>query len=80
VRAAIREGYLSEYLEDTINSVEEEIVTVYGGTVTDYGMREDGFFVVCCKCGWHSEVHVVGTYDAQVEFDCLKCGNEHVEV
>jgi hypothetical protein len=51
-------------------------VTVYGGKVKGEGVHldADGFFVVCCKCGWHSKVEIFHAPDAVV-FKCGKCGN-----
>jgi DNA-directed RNA polymerase subunit M/transcription elongation factor TFIIS len=61
-------------------------MTIYGGEETTWGARKDGFFVSCCKCGWHSMVEVKTIpknilVDEQhnVLFKCNHCGNEWEE-
>jgi hypothetical protein len=60
-------------------------MTVYGGEETAWGTKKDGFYVVCCKCGWESMVEIgVGTPygpapDYHVWIKCKKCGNEYEE-
>jgi hypothetical protein len=48
-------------------------VTVYGGKDRGDGIILDGFFISCCKCGWHSKVEWYGNVA-----NCLKCGNRYV--
>ncbi len=50
-------------------------MTVYGGYTTPNGVVEDGFFVVCCKCGWHSQVQVSYNWNGMT-FYCDRCQNE----
>jgi RNase P subunit RPR2 len=54
-------------------------MTIFGGVPTDYGNNEDGFFVVCAKCGWHSMVTVQPGVNDTVVFTCHKCDNIHIE-
>jgi hypothetical protein len=37
-------------------------MTVYGGEDTAWGTKKDGFYVVCCKCGWESKVNVYAAF------------------
>jgi len=50
-------------------------MTIYGGEMTANGVVEGGFFVVCTKCGWHSEVQVSYNHNAMT-FYCNHCHNE----
>lgn len=55
-------------------------MTVYGNEKTAWGTVKDGFYVVCCKCGWHSHVVVEGDGhidDTSVWFYCKKCENSY---
>lgn len=55
----------------------EIIMTIFGGTDTGYGtVRDDGFLVVCCKCGWHSMVEL-GHEDSLTYLICNHCGNKY---
>ncbi len=47
-------------------------MTVYGGYDRGDGIILEGFFISCCKCGWHSTVKWYGKM-----LTCLKCGNKH---
>jgi predicted RNA-binding Zn-ribbon protein involved in translation (DUF1610 family) len=64
-------------------------MTVYGGEETAWGTKKDGFYVVCCKCGWESKIEILSIpvhrgplsteKDHAVKFKCHRCGNEHLE-
>ena len=53
-------------------------MTIFGGEETAYGLRKNGFWIVCCKCGWESKVEVYADGPVAV-FKCHQCGNEHLE-
>jgi hypothetical protein len=55
-------------------------MTVYGGEETAWGTKKDGFYVVCCKCGWESKVNVYAAFiehasETGVVFECGRCEN-----
>lgn len=54
-------------------------MTVYGGKKTDWGIRINGFFVTCTRCGWHGKVKVDLWYanweEPYVRFSCEQCKN-----
>jgi len=55
-------------------------MTIYGGEKTVWGTKNNGFFVSCCRCGWHSMVEVLASMDRTepiVIFVCNHCGNEY---
>lgn len=56
-------------------------MTIYGGEETAWGTRKDGFFVTCCKCGWHSRVEVYYKDEIgfkSIIFNCNHCSNNYV--
>jgi hypothetical protein len=54
-------------------------MTIFGGEETTWGTRKNGFYMVCCNCGWESEVsmNIEGEYYdvAYIRVLCGKCGN-----
>ncbi len=52
-------------------------MTVFGGVENDSGVVEDGFFIVCAKCGWHSEVQIYGAWGHGYSIICGRCDNEY---
>ena len=83
---AVGAGYLCHYPGQEnhwylVYHKEEETMTVFGGHPAEdgvgKGMPKDGFLVVCCKCGAHSNVEYIHGI-SQGKFVCTKkkCGNE----
>ena len=57
-------------------------MTIYGGEETAFGPRKNGFWIVCCKCGWESKVSI--DHEDFIGFkymiiSCKQCGNEYRE-
>ena len=57
-------------------------MTIFGGIETAGGTRKDGFWIVCCKCGWESKVSIdhedaLGFKDMIIK--CGQCDNEYRE-
>lgn len=53
-------------------------MTIYGGEEIVWGTRNNGFFVSCTQCGWHSKVEVSPSINKDtpiVVFECHRCGN-----
>lgn len=57
-------------------------MTVFGGEETTWGTKKNGFFVTCCRCGWHSKISI--NHEDIIGFkymiiSCGHCGNEYKE-
>ena len=55
-------------------------MTVFGGEESAWGTKIGGFFVTCCKCGWHSKIYL--EFEDELGFKsmvlrCGHCGNKY---